>query len=920
MSELKFSGLEANSYDPRRQGALCEKCFLYQCRVGGPVPTEFHKGSTVALVGEAPGKEEVEELVPFIGASGREMMVALHSLGIGREACTITNSMLCRLPPARSGDSAMEVMRGRMTAVNKEREARGLEPYLHPVIACRPRLHNELTGISNIITLGKWGLRGVTGLTNSILDMRGAPVTGILEPDGHWNEQRTLDPMPGETGRFIRLMPTVHPAFVMRARRWTKVFRTDIARAFQWFRGQLGYTPPTYLPQPTLAEARDFLYSGAPFFAYDLETDAKEPLVAKIRCIGIGTKTACILIPFLTCEYEPMPGAPGKIQLKDKKFYANDAEEGAMVDLLKTWMTDRRILKTGWNIGSYDKTVIEQQWHVTPTPIVDGIVLHRSVDSELPHNLAFVAPLFTPVARAWKASHAATTANTDEELWDYCAVGDTVNTARLMEPLHDAIKMRGQEHLAPIDHKLQAICQGLHKNGLFVNQVTRRRLDAEFTQQALAARNELRLITGDRDFNPNATASVAKILFERFALPPQKITETGRPSTDAETLKLLSLMKLAPAQRDFLGAQRRFRRATKCKGTFIRPLRPYNELAYEDELAVDTNTAEGAALQDEVAEAVEDVLAEMSPKQLKRLLQVVPGLVLADGRVHPSWNSHVPVTGRFSSSEINAQNIIDVIRCMYEAEEGRVYAYADSDQLELRISAALAGDEFYLDAFYRARTDPTVDVHALTALDLYGDLFKHGSAEVRKKIRDFAKRFIYAITYGAKVPTIHRTLSMVEDKHGNLLFPWFAMKDAAVCCERWIRKHPAYPRWWDSTIADFRRDGFLAEPVEGRKRYFMDGEDENEEKNFRVQAAGASAINRATIALTDSVLPFEKWGPGTGLVQQGHDALLVESPESEAKKVAGWLKESMTMRLPGVPHEVWLTAKPKIGKTWADLA
>src|SRR5690349_17203293 len=137
------------------------------------------------------------------------------------------------------------------------------------------------------------------------------------------------------------------------------------------------------------------------------------------------------------------------------------------------------------------------------------------------------------------------------------------------------------------------------------------------------------------------------------------------------------------------------------------------------------------------------------------------------------------------------------MRAMSEAEQSRLYAYADSDQLELRVSAALAGAESYLDAFYRARTHPSVQPHATTALDLYGDLFKNGSADVRKKIRDFAKRFIYAITYGAKVPTIHRTLSMVEDKRGNLLFPWFTMKDAGVCVDRWIKKHPAYPRWWE---------------------------------------------------------------------------------------------------------------------------
>ena len=57
--------------DAERYGARCQKCFLFAQRQGGPVGPEVSRRARAALVGEAPGKEEVEEGRPFIGPSGR---------------------------------------------------------------------------------------------------------------------------------------------------------------------------------------------------------------------------------------------------------------------------------------------------------------------------------------------------------------------------------------------------------------------------------------------------------------------------------------------------------------------------------------------------------------------------------------------------------------------------------------------------------------------------------------------------------------------------------------------------------------------------------------------------------------------------------------------------------------------------------
>lgn len=1230
--------------DPERLGAKCSRCYLYATRQGGPVGPEMSRRACVALVGEAPGKDEVEANRPFIGQSGRELTVSLAAVGIARDDVSIVNAIACR-PPGNDLDTLLH----RCQQTNKRLVAAGKEPWLTPIEACRPMMQHFIQPYANVITVGKVAMRSVTQMQASIMDMRGAPVTGVLAPPGadgvsSWLARETLDPLEGDAavaggGRFIRLLPTVHPAFVTRQRRWTKVLRADLARAFRWFNGKLGWRDPRVNLRPTVSEARDFLYSGAPFYAYDVETDAKESLLARLRCIGFGTPEAAIVVPLLSVDGYG-------------RFYTPD-EEGAMLDLLRAWFTDRRILKAGWNAGYYDRIVVESRLGVTPYPVVDGMLIHRNVDSELPHNLAFVGALFTDVARAWKASHAATQAQSDEELHVY-NVGDVVVNARIMEPLVQACTMQEQMAVAAADHKSQAICVGLHRSGIFVDQEVRQRLDEKYRKVAQEHLHFMRLTLGDPDFNPNSVLKVRELIFEKWGLPPKETTKLGDPSTNDDSIRKLLLQRGLPQDRaDFLRSLRKFRRAVKFRGTFIQPLRPHNEPLYEDDpYAVDVNTVEGAALMDELVEdIIEDVQGDLSSKALRRALKKAAGKVLADGRVHSNWNAHVATTGRLSSSEPNCfdaeteiltprgwvrfaaltdedrvaqwdggtvafvkplarqkfmrrgsmvalrnrhinlrvtgdhrcllrhrktgelrvfpgldypedwqqihggvfngpgvalsddeirfivaaqadarwtkphisfgfkkerkaarlaaildrlgarysrtvqadgsiyfglagdepllakaraflgdekcfsdwvlrmsqhqlqvftdevwqwdgcatrqnhyasqhkvnadavqaalclrgwrahqrryvsaqgsvswqvdvtrkdfslttniekhvervedepvycvtvpstfvvvrrggevmvtgncQNIVRALRGMFRAEPGRGLAACDYDQLELRISAAYAGASRYLEAFAKG-----LDPHAITSEAIYGEMWRRGSEKDKKRIRDFAKRFVYAVIYGATVETIHETIASAEDDNGNLIFPWVTLRETHTLVDRWMKENPEYARWWDHQIEKYRKHGFLAEPVLGRRRFFLDGEDRNEIINYEVQAAGASCVTKASIALVEGPLAFDYLGPGTGLIQNGHDALMAESPcrhlvpgkpfkypkgytpQRERGEVDGHpplqpgetcplvtaaydIQDAMRQRFAG--YDVWLTSTPKVGTFWSEV-
>jgi DNA polymerase I-like protein with 3'-5' exonuclease and polymerase domains len=76
-------------------------------------------------------------------------------------------------------------------------------------------------------------------------------------------------------------------------------------------------------------------------------------------------------------------------------------------------------------------------------------------------------------------------------------------------------------------------------------------------------------------------------------------------------------------------------------------------------------------------------------------------------------------------------------------------------------------------------------------------------------------------------------------------------------------------------------------------------------------------MNIALLRLVDEI-PFGKWGPGTGIINQCHDSIVVECPEAEAPQVARLLEECMNMTHPSLPG-VTFTATADIGPTWADV-
>ena len=129
------------------------------------------------FIGEAPGADEDAQGEPFVGRAGQLLTKILQAMGLKRDSVYIANILKCR--PDTPGQTA-----GNRKPTPEEMQT--CIPYLHEQIdLIRPKV---------IVALGGTAVEGLLGKT-----------LGITRFRGHW-----------QTYRGIPLMPTYHPAYLLR--------------------------------------------------------------------------------------------------------------------------------------------------------------------------------------------------------------------------------------------------------------------------------------------------------------------------------------------------------------------------------------------------------------------------------------------------------------------------------------------------------------------------------------------------------------------------------------------------------------------------------------------------------------------------------------------------------------------------------
>jgi DNA polymerase-1 len=276
------------------------------------------------------------------------------------------------------------------------------------------------------------------------------------------------------------------------------------------------------------------------------------------------------------------------------------------------------------------------------------------------------------------------------------------------------------------------------------------------------------------------------------------------------------------------------------------------------------------------------------------------------GRVHTSYALASTTTGRLSSNDPNLQNIPirteegRRIREAFVAEKGHVLVSADYSQIELRLLAHVADIPQLKKAFADG-----VDIHAMTASEMFGVPVKDMPADVRRQ----AKAINFGIIYGISAFGLARNLGIERS-------------EADAYIKKYFERFPGIRDYMEATKTFARANGYV-KTIFGRRVWVVGIKSKNPQErafaerqsiNAPLQGAAADIIRRAMIRLPEAL---DTAGLKARMLLQVHDELVFEAPKAEAEALCKVARETMGgAPTPAVQLSVPLTVEAKAGATW----
>jgi DNA polymerase-1 len=524
---------------------------------------------------------------------------------------------------------------------------------------------------------------------------------------------------------------------------------------------------------------------------------------------------------------------------KGKGFYVpfpeNQEEAQTLIEKFRPFFENETIEKIGQNL-KYDLKILSNYNIQVKGNLFDTMIAHYLINPDMRHNMDVLSETYlkytpksieTLIGKKSKGQLSMRDVLL-EEIKEYAAE-DADITLQLKQHFQPILEKVGTKKLFDeIEIPLLPVLADMEKEGI--------RLDVEFLksmsvdmQKDIDAFEQQIYETAGEKFNLASPKQLGSILFDKLKIggAKQKKTKTGQYATGEEVLSYLAHEH--QIVRDIL----EWRQMVKLQSTYIDAL----------------------------------------PNQVDK----------KTGRVHTDYMQTVAATGRLSSNNPNLQNIPirtergRLIRKAFIArDENYTLLSADYSQIELRIIAALCGEENMIKAFQNNE-----DIHKSTA----AKVFNVPLDQVTKEQRSHAKTVNFGIIYGVSAFGLSNQTNL-------------SRKESAELIEAYYQTYPKLKSFMSSQV-DFARENGYVETISGRRRYLKDinsanaivrGGAERNAVNAPIQGSAADIIKIAMINIHKK-LTAEHWK--SKMLLQVHDELVFDVHNSELESIQPMIKHEM---------------------------
>lgn len=276
------------------------------------------------------------------------------------------------------------------------------------------------------------------------------------------------------------------------------------------------------------------------------------------------------------------------------------------------------------------------------------------------------------------------------------------------------------------------------------------------------------------------------------------------------------------------------------------------------------------------------------------------------GCVHPDFLVYGTEVGRLSARDPAIQTIpragtgeVDgkkwgkAVRDLFVARPGYVWCKADYSQAELRVAAALSGDEFLLDVYRHNR-----DLHSEVARAMYGDNFT-------KEERVLAKMFNFSYLYGG-------------NEHSFAADAGLPINVARDFVRRYNRVMPGLAEWKKGQLRRMKEQGYVETQLGRRRRFpLLTYSNIEDAKKSSVHAPVAGTASDLTLLSLIRLHTMDL--EGVKVLITVHDEVDLEIRKDRIDEVVPIIIQTMEDVASEIFPQVPWKADAEIGESWGSI-